>query len=632
MRRPPYNRSWLFGVVVLAGILLLSLPARAQSIKVTSAVPDTTEQGNLGLVVTVAGENFGKSSKVAYFVTGTTNPGGITVKGVKFINSKTLETTIDVAPDAQTDLKFDIQVMSNGRTGKGTELFKVLVKQNSDLPPGSVMDLHTVDVGFNSAVFQWTAPADDGYDPASGPATGWSFRIRGGDGIPGCGPFTADTWYPYAASDPCYVGSNGAFASAPDATETALVVQLAPNTQYYAMVRTQDDHAPDGIWSEIDNDLAHQVSFTTGPFPVTPWTAGIVDVCRPPEDCYYRTYTLPSYMHKPRFDFDRDGYPALLYEKDGIYKLATSTGSGWQIETVGSLAGDLAFDPANGDATMASYLPSAPGQKAGLVFYRRNGATSDPWKAESVARGTAKAQVLRFNPVGSVPTILYWAPGSGQQTGPLRLAERRNATWTVQEIASGVGAGGGLAFDAVGNPTVIFYQYIDGRPVLGFGLYQGGSWKLEVADYGPGASDSLEGGITVAYDPGRGDFSAACGFTDTTRRHRHERFCERTAGVWTCETIGESESHASSSLAIGPDGTVFLAYFEPFPKLVVGIRPPGGSWTREFPDWNISLVANPILRLGADGQPGVAYGGGHGESGVGAYQPVCFARRSPPSP
>jgi hypothetical protein len=55
----------------------------------------------------------------------TTNPGGITVKSVRYKDSKNLDATIDVAPDAQTQVKFDIQVQSGTRTSKGTELFCV---------------------------------------------------------------------------------------------------------------------------------------------------------------------------------------------------------------------------------------------------------------------------------------------------------------------------------------------------------------------------------------------------------------------------------------------------------------------------------------------------------------------------
>src|SRR5512143_3950041 len=107
MNRPTSTRGGparLVGLLFLAGLLLaIALPASAQVITVTSAVPDTTEQGTLGLVVAISGDGFAKGSKVDFFVTGTTNPGGIVVKSVKYKNPKALEATIDVAPDAQTD-------------------------------------------------------------------------------------------------------------------------------------------------------------------------------------------------------------------------------------------------------------------------------------------------------------------------------------------------------------------------------------------------------------------------------------------------------------------------------------------------------------------------------------------------
>ena len=156
MNRPaPFRGERSLLVALLLAGLLLAAPAGAQTITVTSAVPEMADQGTLGLVVAVSGGGFDKGSKVAFFVTGTTNPGGITVKSVKYKNPKALEATIDVAPDAQTTLKFDIQVTSGSRTGKGTELFKVNVKvTGGDLtPPGIVTDLQAVEgqVGFNTA-------------------------------------------------------------------------------------------------------------------------------------------------------------------------------------------------------------------------------------------------------------------------------------------------------------------------------------------------------------------------------------------------------------------------------------------------------------------------------------------------
>jgi hypothetical protein len=112
----------------LTGLLAFGVPSYAGDIQVDSADPPEAEQATYDLEVTVAGDGFGPDSEVDFFVAGTADPGGIKVKKVKRKNPKTLKVTIDVAPDAQIEKKFDIEVRSRGRTGKGTELFRVLEK------------------------------------------------------------------------------------------------------------------------------------------------------------------------------------------------------------------------------------------------------------------------------------------------------------------------------------------------------------------------------------------------------------------------------------------------------------------------------------------------------------------------
>jgi hypothetical protein len=626
----------LFTTLFLAGVFLVSLPARAQSIKVTSAVPDTAEQGMVDLVVTIGGENFGKGSKVAFFVTGTTNPGGIVVKGVKFKDSKTLDATIDVAPDAQTDLKFDIQVMSNGRTGKGTELFSVRVKQTGvdTTPPGTVTDLHTLDVGFNTAVFSWTAPADDGYNSTSGPAARYELYVRKGfsDVTPSCGPYNETVPLqllpPYP--DPCQVAQAAYGAPGqPGGTDTAIMRFLEPNTQYWAIVRNVDD-APQPNWSDID--YSRQLSFATGPFPETPWSASIVDFCRPSESCWGH-----AARDNPRFDFDAAGNPVVFFTKDGVGELASWTGSGWQPESLpqsvtidlSNWVYDFAFDRVSGQATIAS---AVPGNRTALKFYRRTGATSDPWPAEIVATGDVRSAILRFNPTTLTPTIAYTA-AKGSSSRVLRLAERGGSSWVSKDVVSGVAWANGLAFDGNGNPAVSLVQDVNGAPALRFALRQGGSWSVETADLNPGGLYTTLHYTTVAFDPSRNDFSVAGVFRDSTLKLARVRFCDRTGAGWSCVTIEEADYFVDGvSLAFAVDGTAYLAY-QIMPTLFVRVRSPGGeSWTLEYADWNAGLT-HPDLRLGPDGQPGVAYRGYHDPSGVlQASYPMCFARRSPPSP
>jgi hypothetical protein len=129
--------AWKRITLTCLSFLVLGLvPAGAAlaQVKVTSAVPSSAYQGTIALEVVVGGSGFDPSAKVQYFVAGTTNPGGITVKKVTFRNSNELVTSIDVAETADL-ASFDIQVtLSSGRKGKGTTLFAVKAKPNGPPP------------------------------------------------------------------------------------------------------------------------------------------------------------------------------------------------------------------------------------------------------------------------------------------------------------------------------------------------------------------------------------------------------------------------------------------------------------------------------------------------------------------
>jgi FG-GAP repeat protein len=101
-----------------------SLPLAAQP-QVTSANPNSAGQGTINLNVAVGGSGFKKGASSKFFLTGTTDPGGITVNSTVFVNSNQVTANITVASTA-TIASFDIQVQNaDGRTGKGTGLFNV---------------------------------------------------------------------------------------------------------------------------------------------------------------------------------------------------------------------------------------------------------------------------------------------------------------------------------------------------------------------------------------------------------------------------------------------------------------------------------------------------------------------------
>ena len=94
-------------------------------IQVTSANPSAAPQGSTNLNVTITGNGFKKGAKAQWFVTGTTNPGGVTVNSTAFNSSGQLTANITVATGAVIS-GFDIVVINaDGRTGKGTDKFAV---------------------------------------------------------------------------------------------------------------------------------------------------------------------------------------------------------------------------------------------------------------------------------------------------------------------------------------------------------------------------------------------------------------------------------------------------------------------------------------------------------------------------
>ena len=117
--------------------------ASAQTIQVESAYPGTAEQGTLSLPVTIKGNGFKKGAKAKFYLPDTSDPGGITVSSTRVVDSTQLIATIDVASTAAIS-GFDIIVENtDGRTGKGTELFSVTAK-------ATIVELNAAFLEYNS--------------------------------------------------------------------------------------------------------------------------------------------------------------------------------------------------------------------------------------------------------------------------------------------------------------------------------------------------------------------------------------------------------------------------------------------------------------------------------------------------
>lgn len=119
-------------------LILLANPLPAQ-ISVTSATPNSATQGTVNLNVTVGGKGFQAGAKAQWFISGTTNPGGVTVNSTAFVNSTTLTANITISSTAYVG-NFDIVVKNTtGRTGKGSELFAVKVAPGQCTDPSLLL-------------------------------------------------------------------------------------------------------------------------------------------------------------------------------------------------------------------------------------------------------------------------------------------------------------------------------------------------------------------------------------------------------------------------------------------------------------------------------------------------------------
>jgi hypothetical protein len=173
---------------VLALLAFAPIGVVHAQVKVTAATPSSTAQGTVSLDVIVSGSGFDSSANAQFFVTGTTNSGGITVKKTVFRNSKEIVATIDV-DDLAVIASFDIQVtLSSGRKGKGTTLFAVL-KTSSD---------PCTTPGLDFPAFAFWRPAGQGLQIFVADATGQCVRsVTSGTGIGG----TLEFSYPVVGTD-----------------------------------------------------------------------------------------------------------------------------------------------------------------------------------------------------------------------------------------------------------------------------------------------------------------------------------------------------------------------------------------------------------------------------------------------
>jgi len=169
-------------IILCLGFVLLNVcgvlsGAQAQQIQVAAADPPMAAQGTINLNVKVTGKGFKNGAKAKWFVSGTTDPGGVTVNSTTFVNSTEVDANITVS-DTAVITNFDIQVLnSDGRGGKGTELFAVI--SNDANPNATQCTVQPLPAGISLvAAFNYVNTCASCTGAHYGPALGTTIRAR----------------------------------------------------------------------------------------------------------------------------------------------------------------------------------------------------------------------------------------------------------------------------------------------------------------------------------------------------------------------------------------------------------------------------------------------------------------------
>src|ERR1700751_4174976 len=94
------SSSSLHRLALATTVVFLSVGFASAQIQVTSSNPSSAPQGTINLNVTVTGNGFKKGATAQWFVTGTTNPGGVTVNSAAFVSSTQLTANLTIATGA----------------------------------------------------------------------------------------------------------------------------------------------------------------------------------------------------------------------------------------------------------------------------------------------------------------------------------------------------------------------------------------------------------------------------------------------------------------------------------------------------------------------------------------------------
>ncbi len=330
-------RSVLFGSYLL---LILSFGASrlaAQTITVTSANPNNAPQGTVNLNVLINGQGFKKGALAKFFISGTTDPGGISVNSTTFITSGQLNANVNVAGNAAVT-KFDIVVaLTDGRSGKGTQLFAVTVPD-----PAIAFLNHTSNFNAN--------PATDYLMVMNADGTNQRVLLQASTDSAQINPFySAPNWSPD--------GTQLVFPANIQGSGSGIYIMNKDGTGLHKVIATNQYYFNDPVWSPAPAaDGKWKIAFSDQPagqsqqdlFLVNLDGTGLVNITNSTSSEYYPTWDpystrLASQVYPCPGNVSCTSY---LYEFNlGLVNGAVGITSSVNLTATGPLNGGYVFKP-----------------------------------------------------------------------------------------------------------------------------------------------------------------------------------------------------------------------------------------------------------------------------------------------
>jgi hypothetical protein len=330
-------------LAVLAGFAPQIVVSDQSAITIIQVTPSQAMQGDQNLRVTIKGKGFSSNSRVRFLVTGTNDDSHIQVpvtiydqsSGTDGDDEDGLIAFINVSDTASIG-GYDLEISdTDGRGGKGTDLFLVFRKPVDEDAPALIEGLQTRMRDSISMQLKWTAPADDGVDVRSGPVDHYVIR-QAKQGATCAQPYDWSEAIDLDLTRKLNPGKQKAPAQ-PLTNEIQTIIDLEPDTCYAFAVEPYD---------EVGN--------TPGPAMVTGTTTATSEGWTTPELVFIGP---GNGLHKELAYDPLDLEPAFLLETPGggkaRYAKRDSATEEWGTKAVikssGYNAVDLLFDNVTGN-------------------------------------------------------------------------------------------------------------------------------------------------------------------------------------------------------------------------------------------------------------------------------------------